>query len=122
MHFRGIDRTADSADHSIKFDTKNGHVLMMPRLRTRERAGRKALKPVTASPCRSQYSRGAANATQQKEICDYVAATAAELAELSVASGLDSLAVACDVVREIAQGNVNSQSRQVEFLPVSRRN
>jgi hypothetical protein len=95
---------------------------MMPRVRTKERTSRKALKPVTASPSRRRHSRGKMQEARQKEVRDYVAAMAAELAELSVATGLDSLAVACDVVREIAEGNVNSQSRQVEFLPVSRRN
>lgn len=95
---------------------------MMPRERTKIRTSRKALKPLTTLPNRPQRSGGKMSEQQQKEVRDYVAAMAAELAELAVGADLDSLAVACDVVREIAQGNVNSQSRQVEFLPVSRRN
>jgi hypothetical protein len=42
---------------------------------------------------------------------DYIAEMAAGLAELALASRLDSLAVACDVVREIAEGNVQAQAR-----------
>jgi hypothetical protein len=40
---------------------------------------------------------------------------AAELAELAVAKHLDSLAVACDVVREIAQGNVSAEARLLKL-------
>jgi hypothetical protein len=86
------------------------------------KANRRASKLVVIPLSRARQSRGRAQEVKQQEVRDYVAAMAAELAELSVATGLDSLAVACDVVREIAEGNVNSQSRQVEFLPVSRRN
>lgn len=45
-------------------------------------------------------------------VSDYIGAMAAELAQLANANRLDALAVACDVVREIAAGNVKSQSRQ----------
>jgi hypothetical protein len=105
----------------LKFAAKLDMAFSMPKTRF----NRKALKPVSALPSRPRPSRGKAREAQeaqQKEVRDYVAAMAAELAELAVGADLDSLAVACDVVREIAQGNVNSQSRQVEFLPVSRRN
>ena len=38
---------------------------------------------------------------------------AASLAELALASRLESLAVACDVVREIAQGKVSAEARLI---------
>jgi hypothetical protein len=50
-----------------------------------------------------------------EEVRDYIAEMAASLAELALASRLDSLAVACDVVREIAQGNVTADARLVRL-------
>ena len=46
---------------------------------------------------------------------DYMADMAAGLAEFALANRLDSLAVACDVVREIAQGNVAAEARLVRL-------
>ena len=86
------------------------------------KVSRKTMKPAVIPVTGARHGRGVGQTATQKEVRDYVAAMAAELAELSVTAGLDALAVSCDVVREIAQGNVNSQSRQVEFLPVFRRN
>jgi hypothetical protein len=45
----------------------------------------------------------------QDEIRDHIGAVAAELAQLANSNKLDALAVACDVVREIAAGNVRSK-------------
>jgi hypothetical protein len=45
------------------------------------------------------------------EVRDYIAEMAGSLAQLALASQLDSLAVACDVVREIALGNVTAEAR-----------
>ncbi|HZL32097.1 MAG TPA: hypothetical protein VFC54_13710 [Pseudolabrys sp.] len=44
---------------------------------------------------------------------DYIGAMAAELAQLAYHNQLDALAVACDVVREIAVGNVSSPARHM---------
>jgi hypothetical protein len=52
-------------------------------------------------------------AADRQEICSYVGALADEMARLAYAHQLDALAVACDVVREIAAGNVSSKSRQI---------
>jgi hypothetical protein len=40
---------------------------------------------------------------------------AASLAEMAYASRLDALAVACDVVREIAEGNVSADTRLIRL-------
>jgi hypothetical protein len=53
--------------------------------------------------------------TSAEEVRDYIADMAAGLAELALANRLDSLAVACDVVREIAQGNVAAEARLVKL-------
>jgi hypothetical protein len=49
----------------------------------------------------------------EEDVREYIGAMAAGLAELAYASELESLAVACDVVREIAEGNVDAQARVV---------
>ena len=69
------------------------------------------MRPATAS-VRQPAKHGAHS---PEEVRDYIADMAAELAELALASRLDSLAVACDVVREIAQGNVAAEARIVRL-------
>jgi hypothetical protein len=56
-----------------------------------------------------------ARASPADDARDYIADMAAGLAELALANRLDSLAVACDVVREIAQGNVAAEARLVRL-------
>jgi hypothetical protein len=80
------------------------------RKRVRSRAqtdARVGLKP--SAPVRQSVS------TSAEEVRDYIADMAAGLAELALANRLDSLAVACDVVREIAQGNVAAEARLVKL-------
>lgn len=50
----------------------------------------------------------------RENVREFIGAMAAELAELAYASRLDALAVACDVVCEVAAGKVKSQGRHVE--------
>lgn len=47
------------------------------------------------------------------DVRDYIGDMAAGLAELAYANKLDALAVACDVVREIAKENVTAEARLV---------
>lgn len=49
------------------------------------------------------------------EVREYIGDMAAGLAELAYASRLEALAVACDVVREIAEGKVTSDARLVRL-------
>lgn len=56
----------------------------------------------------------AQEAKAQEKVREYIATMAVELAELAYLSQLDALAVACDVVREIAEGNVKSHVLNVE--------
>jgi hypothetical protein len=49
------------------------------------------------------------------DVRDYIRDMAASLAELAYASRLDALAVACDVVREIADGNVTAETRLIRL-------
>jgi hypothetical protein len=49
------------------------------------------------------------------DVCDYIRDMAASLAEMAYASRLDALAVACDVVREIAEGNVSADTRLIRL-------
>jgi hypothetical protein len=58
-----------------------------------------------------------ADAALQREVGEYIREMAAELAELAYQNHLNALAVACDVVREIAAGNVNSHERHVDYTP-----
>jgi hypothetical protein len=50
-----------------------------------------------------------------EDVRDYIRDMAAGLAELAYASRLDALAVACDVVREIAEGNVSTDTRLIRL-------
>jgi len=50
-----------------------------------------------------------------EDVRDYIRDMAAGLAELAYASRLDALAVACDVVREIAEGNVTADTRLIRL-------
>jgi len=49
------------------------------------------------------------------DVRDYIRDMAASLAEMAYASRLDALAVACDVVREIADGNVTAETRLIRL-------
>ncbi len=49
------------------------------------------------------------------EVREYIADMAAGLAELAYASRLEALAMACDVVREIAEGNMPADTRLVRL-------
>ena len=53
-------------------------------------------------------------AASRQEACRYIETMAAEMAELAYSNNLDAVAVACDVVREIAAGNVRSKARWPE--------
>jgi hypothetical protein len=50
----------------------------------------------------------------RESVREFIGAMATELAELAYSTELDALAVACDVVREIATGKVKSQNRRVD--------
>lgn len=49
------------------------------------------------------------------DVREYIGDMAAGLAELAYANRLDALAVACDVLREIAEGNVSVDTRLVRL-------
>ncbi len=49
------------------------------------------------------------------EVREYIGDMAAGLAELAYASRLEALAVACDVVREIAEGKLTPDTRLVRL-------
>ena len=83
---------------------------------TRKRAGsavaaqaRRPVRAATASP----HSPAKRRSHSPEAVRDYIADMAGSLAQLALASELDSLAVACDVVREIAQGNVRAEARLI---------
>lgn len=83
---------------------------MMPRRKINRRTTESTVIPIGKS--RHKYVKY--EYATQADVREYIGAMAAQLAEMAFRSRLDSLAVACDVVREIAEGNVNSQTRQVE--------
>jgi hypothetical protein len=94
-----------------------GDVFHMPlRRSTRKRAG-SALAAQARRPVRPAHASRPLPAKRRSQspeaVRDYIADMAGSLAQLALASELDSLAVACDVVREIAQGNVKAQARLI---------
>jgi len=67
----------------------------------------------SARPAASARPAVKSSSHSPDEVRDYIADMAGSLAQLALASRLDSLAVACDTVREIAQGNVKAETRLV---------
>jgi hypothetical protein len=53
-------------------------------------------------------------ARERADVREYIGAMAAALAELAFHNGLDAVAVACDVAREIAEGKVSSDGRRLD--------
>ena len=84
--------------------TRSQHKLARSAAQTHARSGLKRSAPVSQNVSKSA-----------EDVRDYIADMAAGLAELALANRLDSLAVACDVVREIAQGNVAAEARLVRL-------
>ncbi len=80
----------------------------------RGKISRKAMKSNVTPLDKARHRRAKVDVAGAMDVCEFIGAMAAELAELAYMSRLDTLAVACDVVREIAEGKVNSQSRQVD--------
>lgn len=83
---------------------------------TARQSRRKAPRAAAQRQASASIKSPAARFSQSSEdVRDYIAEMAAGLAELALASQLDSLAVACDVVREIAEGNVSAEARLVRL-------
>lgn len=78
----------------------------------RRKSSRTAVKPQTVRGGMSGRRHDAADSGGDN-VRDYIGAMAAELAQLAYHNKLDALAVACDVVREIAVGNVSSPARHM---------
>lgn len=72
-----------------------------------------AAEPATVQPEVAGHRNSSVDRMSRQEISDHIGQVAAGLAQLADLNKLDALAVACDVVREIAAGNVNSKARQI---------
>lgn len=63
----------------------------------------------------SATSSSASSPKEREEVREHISIVCHELAELAYKHGLDSVAVACDVAREVAEGNVDAAQRQVDL-------
>jgi len=86
----------------------------MPRQKITSKAAKPAPIPLGKAAIKARQKWGRAIDADPEHVCDYIGTLAAELAELALHNRLDALAVACDVVREIADGNVKSHPRHVD--------
>jgi hypothetical protein len=77
---------------------------MMPaKAKITRKLGKPGVPPLGRSPGR-----------MREDVREYIGAMATELAELALYNGLDALAVACDVAREVAEGKVSSAGRRLD--------
>jgi hypothetical protein len=123
MRFRTIDQIA----HGIEDISGNGHCIghktLMPKAKNQ-------IKPKKSGKDRGDKGVGSnlnsdaasrknltADAALRREVGEFIRAMAVELAALAYLNNLDALAIACDVVREVAEGNVNSHQRHVDYTP-----
>lgn len=81
----------------------------------REKSNRGSLIVDNATSGDRRHACAQAAPAGPDDVRKYIAAMAGELAELAYRSGLDGLASACDVAREVAEGNVRSRTRHVEY-------
>jgi hypothetical protein len=63
----------------------------------------------------SERTKESRSARSEEDVREYIGAMAAGLAELAYASRLESLAVACDVVREIAEDANGAAARMLRL-------
>jgi hypothetical protein len=123
MHFRTIDHIAYATDDIADECNDVEHTILMSMVKNE--IEQKAPDAYSAEKgMDSNLKMGSllranlkADATLQREVGKYIQEMAAELAELAYQNHLNALAVACDVVREIAAGNVNSHERHVDYAP-----
>ena len=87
----------------------------MPTRRSPRKLARTAAHAHARGSLKKSAPVGHSGSKSAEDAREYIADMAGSLAELALANHLDSLATACDVVREIAEGNVSAQARLIRY-------